>query len=82
MEKNTAGIGRMSEMQFAFADGHFLVFSKKRKLHDFYDPRLKDAVTINVILFGNNSEAQFQNIRSLVPDADQVEQLLSGKPVE
>ncbi|MFT4548336.1 MAG: hypothetical protein ACI9UA_001191 [Pseudoalteromonas tetraodonis] len=81
-EKIDVGIGRLSDIQIAFVDGHFLVFSRKRKIHDFHQPDLEDAVVGTAILFGNNSRAEFRNIRLLTPDGEQAKRLLSGKPVE
>jgi hypothetical protein len=82
IEKDRSGIGKPTEMQFAFVDGHLLVFARKRKIHDLHDPKLVDAVVGQGILFGNNSRVKFSNVSVLVPDSEQAKLLLSGKPVE
>lgn len=82
MEKNRSGIGKPTEMQFAFVDGHFIVFVRKRKIHDFHDPRLDAAGVAHAILLGNNSRVEFANVALLVPDHEQIKSLLSGKSIE
>ena len=57
-------------------------YSRKRKIHDFHDPRLEKAVAGHAMLLGNNSRIRFSEVEMLVPDEAQVELLLSGKPIE
>ena len=59
-----------------------MVFVRKRRLHDFHKAELEKAGATSVILFSNNSRAEFKEVSMLVPDKEQIEQLLGGDPLE
>jgi hypothetical protein len=68
------------EVQVAMVQGALMFFVNGRKVNEFKHPEL--GTPANIVLFGNNTKAQFKDLEMLSPTKEQVEGLLSGRPVK